>query len=109
MTSLGVGYWIGALNVKYRDFRHIIPFIVRFGLYISPVGFSSNVVPDKWRLLYSLNPMTGVIDGFRWALLGKEVDLYLPSFLLSIGLAVVLFVSGAWFFSKTERGFADII
>ena len=109
MTSLGAGYWIGALNVKYRDFRHIVPFIVRFGLYLSPVGFSSNVIPEKWRLLYSLNPMVGVIDGFRWALLGKEGNLYLPGFLLSIGLAVVLFVSGAWFFTKTERKFADII
>ncbi len=109
LTSLGAGYWIGALNVKYRDFRHIVPFIVRFGLYLSPVGFSSSLVPEKWRLLYSLNPMVGVIDGFRWALLGKEVDLYLPGFLLSIGLAVALFISGALFFTKTERGFADII
>jgi lipopolysaccharide transport system permease protein len=109
LTSLGAGYWIGALNVKYRDFRHIVPFILRFGLYVSPVGFSSSVVPEKWRLLYSLNPMVGVIDGFRWALLGKEVDLYLWGFLLSIVLAVALFISGAWFFTKTERGFADII
>jgi lipopolysaccharide transport system permease protein len=109
MTSLGVGYWVGALNVKYRDFRHIIPFLMRFGLYISPVGFSSNIVPEKWRLLYSLNPMVGVIDGFRWALLGKEADLYLPGFFISIGLATALFISGAWFFTKTERGFADVI
>ena len=109
LTSLGAGYWIGALNVKYRDFRHIVPFIVRFGLYASPVGFSSNLVPEKWRLLYSLNPMVGIIDGFRWALLGKEVNLYLPGFLVSIGLAMMLFVTGALFFIKTERKFADII
>ena len=70
---MGAGLWIGAMNVKYRDFRYIIPFIVQFGLYISPVGFSSSVVPEKWRLLYSLNPMVGVIDGFRWAILGKDI------------------------------------
>lgn len=109
LTSLGAGYWTSALNVKYRDFRHIVPFIVRFGLYASPVGFSSNLVPEKWRLLYSLNPMVGIIDGFRWALLGKEVNLYLPGFLVSIGLAMMLFVTGALFFIKTERKFADII
>jgi lipopolysaccharide transport system permease protein len=109
LPSLGVGYWISSLNVKYRDFRYVVPFMVQFGLYISPVGFSSNVIPEKWRLLYSLNPMVGVIDGFRWALLGKEVNLYLPGFLFSIGLATVLFISGAWFFTKTERKFADII
>lgn len=109
LTSLGAGYWVGALNVKYRDFRHIVPFIVRFGLYISPVGFSSTLVPEKWRLLYSMNPMVGVIGGFRWALLGKEVNLYLPGFLLSVGLAMVLFIGGAWFFTITERKFADII
>jgi len=109
LTSLGAGYWIGALNVKYRDFRHIVPFIVRFGLYASPVGFSSNLVPEKWRLLYSLNPMVGVIDGFRWALLGKAVNLYPPGFLISIGLAITLFTTGALFFTKTERKFADII
>jgi lipopolysaccharide transport system permease protein len=109
LTSLGVGYWIGALNVKYRDFRHIVPFVIRFGLYISPVGFSSNLVPGKWRLMYSVNPMVGVIDGFRWALLGKEVNIYLPSIVLSICIAIVLFTSGIWFFTKTERQFADII
>jgi lipopolysaccharide transport system permease protein len=78
-------------------------------LYASPVGFSSSLVPEKWRLLYSLNPMVGVIDGFRWALLGKEASLYLPGFLISIGLAITLFITGALFFTKTERKFADII
>jgi len=109
LASLGVGYWVSALNVKYRDFRHLVPFVIQFGLYVSPVGFSSNVVPGKWKLAYSLNPMVGVIDGFRWALLGKKVGLYLPGFLLSIGIVVLIFLSGVWFFTKTERGFADII
>ena len=76
-ASLGVGLWFAALNVKFRDFRFIVPFIVQFGLYVSPVGFSSTVIPEKWRLLYSLNPMVGVIDGFRWAILGGRVELYL--------------------------------
>lgn len=109
LTSLGAGYWISALNVKYRDFRIVVPFIVQFGLYISPVGFSSEVIPEKWRLLYSLNPMVGVIDGFRWAILGKDIDLYLPGFMLSIVLTLVIFVYGVRFFYKTERKFADII
>ena len=78
MASLGIGVWITALNVKYRDFRYVIPFIVQLGLYVSPVGFSSSIIPERWRLLYSLNPMVGVIDGFRWCLLGGESQLYLP-------------------------------
>jgi lipopolysaccharide transport system permease protein len=109
LTSLGAGYWICSMNVKYRDFGHLVPFIVQFGLYISPVGFNSNVVPEKWRLIYSLNPMVGVIDGFRWALLGNENNLYIPGFLTSIGIALTLFITGALFFTKTERKFADII
>ncbi len=108
-ASLGVGLWISALNVKYRDFRYMVPFIVQFGLYISPVGFSSSVVPDKWRLLYSLNPMVGVIDGFRWAILGKNVNIYAPGFVLSIGLVILLLFTGLKFFRSTERTFADII
>lgn len=109
LTSLGIGYWIAALNVKYRDFRHVIPFMIQFGLYVSPVGFSSAVIPENWRLLYSLNPMVGVIDGFRWAILGKGIDIYLPGFALSVGLSLILFVTGIRFFLKTERRFADII
>ncbi len=109
LTALGVGYWISALNVKYRDFRYVIPFLVQIGLYISPVGFSSDIVPQQWRLLYSLNPMVGVIDGFRWALLGKDAHMYWPGFALSVGLAVGLFVLGILYFMKTERRLADII
>ena len=109
ITSLGIGYLVSALNVKYRDFRYVIPFVVQFGLYISPVGFSSNVVPEQWRLLYSVNPMVGVIDGFRWAILGGDAHIYWPGFLLSIGLGIVLFTIGLRFFVKTERSFADVI
>ncbi len=108
-ASMAGGLWIAALNVKYRDFRYIIPFIVQFGLYISPVGFTSSIVPDKWRLLYSLNPMVGVIDGFRWAILGGEYQLYLPGFLLSLALVVFILVSGIVYFRKTEKTFADVI
>lgn len=109
MASFGAGLWLASLNVKYRDFRYVIPFIVQIGLYISPVGFSSNVVPEKWRLLYSLNPMVGVIDGFRWAILGGEIAIYWPGFLLSLALIIILFVIGIWYFRITERVFADII
>ena len=108
-ASMGAGLWLAALNVKYRDFRYIVPFIAQFGLYISPVGFSSNIVPEKWRLLYSINPMVGVIDGFRWAILGGEAKIYLPGFILSTGLVVLLFISGIWYFRRTERSFADVI
>lgn len=109
IASLGFGFWLAALNVKYRDFRYIVPFIVQFGLYISPVGFSTNVVPEKWRLVYSLNPMVGVIDGFRWAILGGDVKIYWQGFFLSTGLVFILFIGGVSYFRKTERYFADII
>ena len=108
-ASIGSGLWLSSLNVQYRDFRYIVPFIVQFGLYISPVGFSSSVVPEQWRFLYSLNPMVGVIDGFRWAILGGESNLYLPGFLLSLGLVVAFLISGIWYFRKMERTFADVI
>ncbi|MGB5962073.1 MAG: ABC transporter permease [Coleofasciculaceae cyanobacterium] len=111
-ASIGAGLWLAALNVKYRDFRYIVPFIVQFGLYISPVGFSSSVVFERfpqWGWLYSLNPMVGVIDGFRWAILGGDFNLYLPGFMLSMGLVALLFVTGIWYFRKVERTFADVI
>ena len=109
LSALGVGYWLSALNVKYRDFRYIVPFLVQFGLYVSPVGFSSSVVPSRWRLLYSLNPMVGVIDGFRWCIQGTASSLYLPGFLISTLVSVLAFVSGIWFFRRTEHFFADFI
>jgi lipopolysaccharide transport system permease protein len=106
---MGAGLWIAALNVEYRDFRYIIPFIVQFGLYISPVGFSSSIVPGKWRLLYSINPMVGVIDGFRWSLFRDGPALYWPGFILSLILVAFLLVTGVLYFRKTEKTFADII
>ncbi len=109
LASMGVGLWLAALNVEYRDFRYVVPFLVQFGLYISPVGFSSGIVPVEWRLLYSLNPMVGVIDGFRWAILGGDAGIYWPGFGLSLGLVGVLFLSGVWYFRKMERRFADVI
>jgi lipopolysaccharide transport system permease protein len=108
-TAMGAGLWLAALNVKYRDFRYVVPFIVQFGLYISPVGFSSSLVPAQWRSLYFINPMVGVIDGFRWAILGGETQLYLPGFMISLGLVCLLLSSGIWYFRKTERTFADVI
>ncbi len=109
LAALGAGFWLSALNVKYRDFRYIVPFLVQFGLYVSPVGFSSSVVPERWRLLYSLNPMVGVIDGFRWCVQGTASSLYLPGFLISAAISVLAFFSGVWFFRRTERFFADFI
>jgi lipopolysaccharide transport system permease protein len=108
-AAMGAGLWIAALNVKYRDFRIIVPFVVQFGLYISPVGFSSTIVPEKWRLLYSINPMVGVIDGFRWAILGGNTQLYWPGFWLSLTLVMLILVSGLYYFRKTEKTFADVI
>ena len=108
-AAFGVGLWVAALMVKYRDFRIIVPFIVQFGLYVSPVGFSSSVVPEQWRLLYSLNPMVGVIDGFRWAILGGEHSIYWPGFLLSTVVVAAIIASGLWYFRKTEKKFADVI
>ena len=105
----GAGLWFAALNVKYRDFRYVVPFMLQFGLYVSPVGFSSSIVPEKWRLLYALNPMVGVIDGFRWALLNGSVGLFWPGLVFSTGLSLVLLLTGLWFFRKTERILADVI
>jgi lipopolysaccharide transport system permease protein len=108
-ASVGPSLWITALNVKYRDFRYIVPFIVQLGLYVSPVGYSSSVVPEQWRSLYSLNPIVGVIDGFRWCLLGGQSELYAPG--LATGIAVTAFF--LWFgisrFRKLEKSFADLI
>jgi lipopolysaccharide transport system permease protein len=112
MISLGPGLFVTALNVKYRDFRFVLPFMIQFGLYVCPVGFSSSIIKEKFGevafLIYSLNPMVGVIDGFRWAII-DEASFSLPSFLISLTVASVLFVTGIWYFRKMERTFADII
>jgi lipopolysaccharide transport system permease protein len=109
LASFGFGLWFAALNVTYRDFRYVVPFIVQFGLYISPVGFSSSVIPDKWRLLYSLNPMVGVIDGFRWAILGGAAEIHWPGFWLSTTITVLVFLGALRYFRSSERAFADVI
>lgn len=108
-AAIGAGLWLAALNVQYRDFRYIVPFVVQFGLYISPVGFSSSIIPQKWKLIYSLNPMVGVIDGFRWAILGQNTQLFTHGFLISIGLVIVLLSTGILYFRKMEKMFADVI
>jgi lipopolysaccharide transport system permease protein len=109
VASIGPSLWVAALNVKYRDFRYAIPFLLQAGLYISPIGFSSSVVPEEWRLLYSLNPMVGVIDGFRWGLLGGDSPLYLPGFTMSITIALLSLWYGTRQFRRTERAFADLM
>lgn len=108
-ASFGIGLWTAALMVEYRDVRFIVPFVVQFGLYLSPVGFVSSAVPEAYRLLYSLNPMVGVIEGFRWCILGREHLIYLPGLAASLAGTLVLLVSGIWYFRRTERTFADVI
>jgi lipopolysaccharide transport system permease protein len=108
-ASIGAGLLFASLNVKYRDFGFIVPFVVQIGLYISPVGFSSSIVTEQYRLLYSLNPMVGVIDGFRWSILGGESKLYLPGFALSVLLVLLMLIAGIIYFRKMERTFADVI
>lgn len=109
LASLGPSLLMTAMNVKYRDFRYVIPFVLQFGLYVSPVGFSSKAVPEQWRLLYSLNPAVGVIDGFRWCLLGGQAQLYAPGFLLSLGVTALFLWWGIAYFRRTERTFADLL
>ena len=109
LASFGAGLWLSALNVKYRDFRYVVPFLVQFGLYISPVGFSSSIVPEQWRFFYFLNPMVGVIDGFRWVLLGDAFPVNWSGLLLSIALTLLMFVGGLWYFRNMERSFADVV
>lgn len=109
LASVGPSLWITALNVKYRDFRYVIPFIVQFGLYVSPVGFSSSIIPEQWRLLYSLNPVVGVIDGFRWCILRGQSELYLPRMIASLAVTAFFLWFGIRQFRKSEKSFADLI
>jgi lipopolysaccharide transport system permease protein len=108
-AAFGAGLWLCALNVRYRDFRYIVPFIVQFGLYVSPVGFSSDIVPERYRLLYACNPVVGIIDGFRWALLRGQTPLNSRSLLISVTITLILCVTGIRYFRRTEKTFADII
>jgi lipopolysaccharide transport system permease protein len=109
LASVGPGLWITALNVKYRDFRYVIPFVVQLGLYICPVGFSSSMIPQQWRLIYSINPMVGVIDGFRWCILGGQSHFYLPGFIISLIIVIFFLWLGITRFRRTEKSFADFI
>jgi lipopolysaccharide transport system permease protein len=115
VTSMGVGLYIAALNVKYRDFKYVIPFIVQFGLYVSPIAFSSSdiygstKIPQLVKYIYSLNPMVGVIDGFRWCILGGNTPLHMSSFLVSITISVLFLIIGIWYFRRMEKSFADVI
>lgn len=107
--SVGIGLLLAALNVEYRDFRFIVPFIVQFGLFVSPIAFETSSVPARWRLLYSLNPLVGIIDGFRWAILGGRVAFMPLSFVVSALVTMLCLLAGVWYFRRTERSFADII
>ena len=112
-ASFGVGLWLTALNVKYRDFKHVVPFLVQIGLYVSPVGFPSEkaaeIIPEKFRMLYYLNPMAGVIDGFRWCFFGDKTPIYWPGMFISFGVMVVFLLIGIRTFRKMEKSFADLI
>jgi lipopolysaccharide transport system permease protein len=108
VIALGAGLWITALTVKYRDFRFITPFLLQIGLFVTPVGYRTDFLPN-WRDLLALNPLTGVVNGFRWCLLGGGMDFYVPGFLVSLAVAVLLLGTGLWYFRKTERQFADVI
>jgi lipopolysaccharide transport system permease protein len=108
-ASIGAGLWLAALNVEYRDFRYVVPFLVQFGLYVSPVGFTSALVPERWRIVYSLNPMVAVIDGFRWSISAGRAPLFVPSLTTGCMVTLLLLVSGIWYFRRMERTFADVI
>ncbi len=113
LTSLGPGLWITSLNVKYRDFRYVIPFIIQFGLYLTPVGFTKEVIlakiPENLHFVYNMNPMVGVIDGFRWCILGGPPPFLEPAFLIGIGVTIFLLWLGIRQFRKMEKTFADLI
>ena len=107
--SFGTGLLFAALNVEYRDFRYVVPFIVQFGMFVSPVAIETSRVPQRWRMLYSLNPIVGIIDAFRWSVSGGRTVLEPSTLLLSVGVTVVLLALGIWYFRRTERSFADVI
>ena len=109
LLSLGAGLWISALSVKYKDFRYVVPFVVQLGLYLSPVGFSTAVIPDKWRLFYALNPIVGVIEGFRWSLLGIRSDTLEFDAAVALAIGLILFLTGIAYFRRVERSLAELL
>ena len=112
-ASFGVGLWLTALNVKYRDFKHVVPFLVQIGLYLSPVGFLSEkakeIIPQKFQILYYLNPMAGVIDGFRWCFFGDKTPIYWNGMFVSLAVIIIFLLIGIRTFRKMEKSFADLI
>lgn len=108
-AGLGLGLWFAALNVKYRDFQFIVPFVLQVGLYASPIGFSTSLIPEQWRLLYSLNPLVSIVDGFRWVVIGDRFVPRIDALILAVGITLALVLGGIWFFRRTERAFADVI
>lgn len=110
LAAFAVGIWFSALNVRYRDVRYIVPFITRIGMYVSPVAFLwTSLIPDRWKFWFSLNPLVGVIDGFRWCILGPQFEPYWPGFWISTGVTLCVLVTGLLYFRATERTFADVI
>jgi lipopolysaccharide transport system permease protein len=107
--ALGLGLFLAALNVKYRDFRYVVPFIVQFGVFVSPIAFTSSTMPAGWRTVFSLNPLVGVIDGFRWSILRGFPPLDPWSLTISAAVSVCALLFGVWYFRRTERTFADLI
>jgi lipopolysaccharide transport system permease protein len=107
--AFGFGLLLAALNVEYRDFRYVVPFIVQCGLFISPIAFSTTDVPERWRTLYAFNPMVGIIDGFRWSILGGHTPLEPNTIGISVFVTVAFLLLGVWYFRRMERGFADVI
>jgi len=109
IVALGLGLWFAALNVRYRDFRHLVPFFLQLGVYISPVGYSTTLIPEKWRAFYYLNPMVGIIDGFRWCILGAECNIFWMGVLFSALLSILMLLLGLRYFRESEASFADVI
>lgn len=109
ISAIGFGLWISSLNVRYRDFHYLLSYIMQFWLYISPVGFMSSVVPEQWNFIYYLNPMSGVIDGFRWSIFNESLPINLQGLFISLIVVLTFIISGVWFFRKSENSFADVI
>jgi lipopolysaccharide transport system permease protein len=109
LLSIGTGILLAALTIKYRDFRYVVPFIVQFGLFVSPIAIETSSIPQRWRFIYSMNPMAGIIDGFRWAVLGGKTSVDFLSLVESVAVTLLFLIGGLWYFRRTERSFADVI